>query len=247
MRKKSFACVMPKTILQAFMIILCGGSSGFAAEIDPGLLLLDAVRQFNGVQTYTCRLDKRVVKSGRLHEDLSIFVKYRKPAHYYFRWDKGSRAGQEVIFAAGKHGGKIMAHPGGWFRFITLRLNPDGRLAMKENRHSLRHSGLEKIISIIEADFLRSRREGLVALHYAGEDWLDDSSVWVLEGRFAKNQGYYAEKVILYIDQTLRLPVKVSVYNGKNTLLEEYVFHHLKINVGWTALDFDPDNPDYNF
>jgi negative regulator of sigma E activity len=76
---------------------------------------------------------------------------------------------------------------------------------------------------------------------------VDHSRVWVLQGKFPRNQGYYAEKVVLFLDQTLLLPIKVSVYDGEDTLLEEYVFHQLAINVGLTDHDFDPGNPDYDF
>lgn len=244
---RSFCRILTKTAMLVVMLFLFAGQPGMADEMDAGQLLRGAVRRFEAVQSYTCRLDKRVAKSGTLYEDLSISVKYKKPAHYYFRWDLGPRAGREVIFAAGKHSGKIIAHPGGWFKFMTFRLSPEGRLAMKENRHSLRHSGLEKIMHVVEADYHRSEKEGFDAIHYIGEDRVDDNRVWVLQGKFPKNRGYYAERVVLFLDQTLLLPIKVSIYDGEDTLLEEYVFHRLAINVGLTDRDFDPGNPDYNF
>ena len=118
---------------------------------------------------------------------------------------------------------------------------------MKKNRHSLKNSGLEKIMQMIKTDFHRVQQNGLNAIRYTGEERLDGSKVWVLEGCFPKNQGYYAKSVVLYIDQTLGLPVKVTIYDESDALTEEYMFHQLSINVGLTDQDFDPDNPDYNF
>jgi outer membrane lipoprotein-sorting protein len=210
-------------------------------------LLTDAIERFDTVKSYTCLLDKRVAKAGTLYEDLSIRVKYKKPTHYYFRWQAGARKGREVIFVAGKHSNKIVAHPGGLFRFMTFHLDPEGRLAMKENRHSLKNSGLEKIMEVMEADFQRAQQNGMDAIRYAGEEHFDSRKVWVLEGRFPENQGYYAKTVVLYLDQILGVPIKVSIYDESNALAEEYVFHQLAINVGFTDQDFDPDNPDYDF
>lgn len=74
-------------------------------------------------------------------------MKYKRPANCYFRWQTGTRKGREVIFAANRHNNKIVAHPGGGlFRFMTFHLDPEGRPAMKENGHSLKNSGLEKIM-----------------------------------------------------------------------------------------------------
>ena len=99
-------------------------------------LVLETVEAFQSLQDYTCRLDKRVRKNGVLYEDLSIFVKYKKPRQYYFRWDSGPRKGREVIYAAEKHNGQVIAHTGGWLRFVTLHLDPLDPLVMRENRHS---------------------------------------------------------------------------------------------------------------
>jgi hypothetical protein len=176
-----------------------------------------------------------------------VRVKYKKPTHYYFRWQTGARKGREVIFVAGKRNNKIVAHPGGLFRFMTFHLNPEGRLAMKENRHSLKNSGLEKIMQVMKTDFQRAQQNNMDAIRYTGKERFDGRKVWVLEGRFPENQGYYAKAVVLYLYQILGVPIKVSIYDESDALAEDYVFHQLAINVDLTDQDFDPDNPDYDF
>ncbi len=236
-----------RVAMLAMVLFSASAPGAMAEEVDAARLLTRAVERFETVQTYTCLLDKRVAKSGKLHEDLAIRVKFRKPANYYFRWEEGIRKGREVIFAPGRHDGKIVAHPGGWFRFMTLRLNPEGRMAMKENRHCLKNSGLVKIMRVIEVDFHRAQQQGLEALHFIGEEQIDDRTTWVVHGRFPEGRGYYASRVILFIDQTLDLPIKVSIYEGLGALVEEYLFHDLEINVPFTDHDFDPANPAYDF
>lgn len=221
--------------------------AGHAEEQDPVRLLSCAIDRYKTVQTYTCLLDKRVAKNGILYEDLSIRVKFRKPADYYFRWEEGKRKRREAIFAAGQNNGKIVAHPGGWFRFVTFHLNPEGPLAMKENRHSLGNSGLGKIMQLIEADVHRAQQNGLKAIRFLGEKRVDNQATWVVQGRFPEDRGYYAHKVVLSIDQILGLPIKVCIYDGSGTLEEEYIFRQLEINVPFTDLDINPANPAYDF
>ena len=49
------------------------------------------------------------------------------------------------------------------------------------------------------------------------------------------------------IDKSMALPVSVTIFDWSESLVEEYVFRDLKINVGFTENDFDPGNPEYNF
>lgn len=222
-------------------------SPGVAHSVNVDQIIHHSIEKFKKVYDYTCKLDKKVKKNGTIHTDLGIFVKYKKPKHYYFRWEQGGFKGQEVIFVSGRNNGKIVAHPGGVFQFVTLRLDPDGHMAMKRNHHSLRESGMEKIMSIIENDYYRSEKTGLGMIRLAGEDRIDGNDVWVIHGVFPEDRGFYAHSIVVYFDQTLRLPIKITVYDGSNTLIEEYVFRNLRINVGFREWDFDPGNPEYGF
>ena len=244
---------MKHTVLAMFIgiavlsALFAGPRQCRAADEEVRPIIMDAIERFKTVRDYTCRLDKRVDKGGVLHEDLAIQVKYKKPAHYYFRWTTGTAKGREVIFAAGRYDDQLVAHPGGFFQFVTLRLDPEGRAAMRENRHSLHHSGLEQILHLVDADYRRARNMGLEAVHLLGERHLDDRSVWCLRGSFPEHRGFYAKTVLLYIDKELHLPVKISIRDGSGRLVEEYVFHELKLDTGLSEEDFDPGNPAYDF
>ncbi len=56
----------------------------------------------------------------------------------------------------------------------------------------------------------------------------------------------YAQKIVLYIDKTLMLPIKSEVYDEKG-LFEEYLFEEIKINPTFTSVDFDENNKEYGF
>jgi hypothetical protein len=130
---------------------------------------------------------------------------------------------------------------------MTLRLDPQGYLALKENPHSLQNSGLEKIIRLIQLDVQRAQKNNPHTVQLIDEAYMDGRKVWVVQGQFPQNEGYYARKVILFIDKTLCLPIKVSIYNWSDKLVEEYIFRDLRINVGIADTDFRIDNPDYHF
>ncbi|MFC1853816.1 DUF1571 domain-containing protein, partial [candidate division CSSED10-310 bacterium] len=58
---------------------------------------------------------------------------------------------------------------------------------------------------------------------------------------------YYCQKITVYLDVEWGIPLKLLVYDWKGNLYENYEYKQLKINVGLTDKDFDPDNSDYKF
>ncbi len=58
---------------------------------------------------------------------------------------------------------------------------------------------------------------------------------------------FYAGRLVLWIDQELKLPIQVDLYDHERRLYEHYEHHDLKVNVGLTDADFDPRNPAYRF
>jgi hypothetical protein len=58
---------------------------------------------------------------------------------------------------------------------------------------------------------------------------------------------YYAGKVLLWVDEELRLPIMALIYDHDGNLYERYEHHDLRVNVGLTDADFDPKNPAYGF
>lgn len=58
---------------------------------------------------------------------------------------------------------------------------------------------------------------------------------------------YYASRAEIWIDDALRLPIKAKLWDHHGQLYEFYELRQLRINVGLTDADFDPDNPRYGF
>ncbi|MCX7862205.1 MAG: DUF1571 domain-containing protein [Bacteroidales bacterium] len=56
----------------------------------------------------------------------------------------------------------------------------------------------------------------------------------------------YAQKIVMFIDKSTLLPIKIEVYDEIG-LFEEYMFEDITINPKFSPLDFDENNKDYGF
>jgi LysM repeat protein len=58
---------------------------------------------------------------------------------------------------------------------------------------------------------------------------------------------FYAGRLVVWVDEEKHLPLQIDLYDHEGNLYEHYEHHDLKVNVGLTAVDFDPKNPAYRF
>lgn len=244
--KRNLLLLKELTVLVSVTLILTADTT-MASPRGVDALLNDTIKRFQYVSDYTCILEKKVNKNGKIYYDPKIYVKYKKPAKYYFKWEEGRFKGQEVIYAEGENNSQIVAHSGGLFGFITLYLDPEGRIAMRKNHHSLRKSGMEKIFNILEDSYYLHKKTGFGKIEMKGESRIDGRTTLIVQGDFPDKKGFYAGGIIIYLDKELMIPLKVTVYDWSGELFEEYTFHGLNLNVGWNEKDFDPENREYNF
>ncbi len=58
---------------------------------------------------------------------------------------------------------------------------------------------------------------------------------------------YYASKTEIALDQETHLPLRLAFYEPAERLYEQYDFMDVAVNPPLAEVDFDPDNPAYNF
>jgi hypothetical protein len=58
---------------------------------------------------------------------------------------------------------------------------------------------------------------------------------------------YYGGGAEFHVDKATGIPVRVVIRDWQGRLYEQYDYTEVKLNVGLTRKDFDPDNKDYNF
>jgi hypothetical protein len=216
------------------------------------------------IRDYKALLVKRERIDGELNEPEFISVKVRNrnstdgvnvPLSIYMRFLKPKDVcGRECIWVEGREESRIVAHDSGLRGVITVRLDPDGAMAMKGNRYPIYDAGIQNLVDkLID----RAKREGQ----------FDDTEVEFVEGTKINGRtctliqvkhpeqrpeyDFYLAQI--FIDDELQIPIRYAAYSwpleegGEPVLEEEYTYLRLELNVGLTDEDFNPDNPEYEF
>jgi len=74
-----------------------------------------------------------------------------------------------------------------------------------------------------------------------------DSPTDIKAGQKVLVPNHYCRRAITWTDAKTKLLTKLEIYDWSNKLYEYYEFKDMKLNVGLTDKDFDPDNPNYKF
>lgn len=193
------------------------------------------------------KVRNRKVSGGQLVQPFSVYVGFLKPA---------AVKGREVIYVENRNDGKMTAHEGGFKgRFLpTVQLPVDGMLAMRGQRYPLTEIGVEKmIIKLIERGEKAMRYEDVTCEFRKGAK-LKDRVCTVLEVTQPTQRPdaeFYQAQV--FMDDELNMPIRYVAYHWPTQkgqpgeVIEEYNYLNLKVNVGLTDADFDPQNNAYNF
>jgi outer membrane lipoprotein-sorting protein len=58
---------------------------------------------------------------------------------------------------------------------------------------------------------------------------------------------YYAARGTVWVSPESLLPTRIEIFDADGELYERYFYRDVRLNIGLTDLDFDPENPDYRF
>lgn len=219
--------------------------------------LEDAIRQMDAnVRDYSCTFKKRELVDNKLSDQQSMFVKMRmQPFSVYFYFLDQSVQGQEALYVAGKNNGNLLAHPTGIKQALvgTLSLAPNDPQAMDGNRYPITDFGMRRLA---ERFLERSKYEmqfGECNVRIV-EARIDGRVCTCVETVHPVKRAEFRYNVSrLYIDNELNLPIRCEGYDwperagDQPQLIEEYTYTSLKLNQGFTDMDFDAANPQYTF
>lgn len=226
----------------------------------------ECLQRVQEIRDYTCVLVKRERVKGRLGAPEYIRAKVRHdrnmaetdaaPFSIYMKFYRPNRlAGREVLFVKGHHDDQMLVRKGGrGFPSLTTSLDPEGILAMRENRYPITEFGLQRLIErMIEIGTSESEYgECIVRISEGAE--VDDRTCTCIEIEHPQMRDYFQYHLArLYLDDELQVPIRFESYdwpdeeNQGPLLKEEYTYCRLKLNVGLTDADFDRDNPTYGF
>jgi outer membrane lipoprotein-sorting protein len=201
------------------------------------------------VENYRAIFHKQERVEGRLMEEETVLLKFKRPFKVYMKWIKKPYKGRELLYVEGWNDNRMMVRDSGIMGIMTVNINPKGSLAMKGNRHPVTESGLDHLVKLLGNDMRRGVKEKELEFKDVGEEILygrRTRRVEVLSPR-DKARDYYCYRAVLNLDLERRVPIKIQIYDWENNLIENYGYEDLRFNVGISDADFSPKNPEYKF
>ncbi len=215
------------------------------------------------VSDYTATFAKQERVDGTLTDRQVMQIKMRHaPFSVYMKWLVGNK-GRQVLYVDGQNEGKMLVQLGGWkSRFPALKLDPNGKIALKESRYPITKAGLLELVRTA-IDYRRHDLKNFkdVRCHVVEDQEFDKRNCYafVIEYVSPKASETY-RKCVTYIDKELSVPILVknfawpdeSAAEGEksldeSTLVEYYSFSDIKLELKMANSEFDRKNKIYKF
>lgn len=212
-------------------------------NVNISAYLKKAVQKYNQIDDYTCLFHKKEMIGNKIIDQKNIFLKYRRPKNIYMKWTEGEKKGSEVLYAQGKYKDKVVVK----VKKMSISVDPNGFLALKNNRHPVTEIGIGHLIDMVQKNYSKSLNQHEGTIQFEKDSVIDGRKVLLFKAVFPENQGYYAPKVLISLDAEWGLPLKIEAYDTKDNFLAMYAYTDIKFNVGLSEKDFDKKNPAYSF
>lgn len=218
------------------------------------------------IDDYTCVLYKREQVEGKVlgWQSMAVKVRHKKmegdelkvPFSVYMRFLAPSKvAGREVLYVENENNGDLIARRGGRRSpNVTFQLIPTSPLAMLDNRYPITEIGFKnlakRLIEVLEQE-VNSGAGELEVWENAKIGDRECTHYRLTHHAPRPDLTYHMAEVS--VDDGLGIPIRYGAYDfprekdGKPQVLEQYVYTEIRINVGLTDEDFDPENPNYEF
>jgi hypothetical protein len=215
---------------------------------EEGLPVIESLKD------YSATLVRRERIRGKLSKYEYVFVKIRhQPFSVYARFlSPASVKGQEVVYVAGQNQGNLWAHRA--HMPIKVSLNPQGMIAMAGRHYPLTEIGLVNLVRRLAEVGRQDVRYGECTVKYFTAAKLNQRVCTVIQVAHPVPRDVFRFHLArVFVDDELKMPIRYESYDwpsepgGEPELIEEYSYLDLKLNNGFTDLDFSTLNPDYRF
>ena len=193
----------------------------------------------------SAKIRNRKVKDGKVVVPFAVYMKFLKP---------DSVAGREVIWVEGANDNKIVAHETGLLSFKRFHLPPDGFIAMMGQRYPITDIGIQNLIEQLLVRGEHDLKYGECKVNFYKGAKVDKYVCTLIEVLHPVQRDHFTfYRARIYIDETLGIPVHYAAWtwptedDGEPLLDESYTYRKIKLNVGLTDADFDPDSEAYAF
>jgi hypothetical protein len=236
-------------------------------SLDPVLeLARQALNQMqNEVEDYSGRMIKRERIKGVLGGEVQMEFKIRtrresdgkvkRPLSAYLRFlEPKSARGREVIWTEGANGNKLTGHEGGFLNLVRVELDPKGMLAMIDNKYPITEIGLTRLVEKLIEKGERDRLIGPCEVQIVEDQRVGDRVCRLIQVTHPQPDPRFDFHIAqIFIDTERMIPLRYAAFmwptesGGEPLLEEEYTYLDVKLNVGLTDTDFDPNNSAYNY
>jgi outer membrane lipoprotein-sorting protein len=220
-----------------------------APKPDADKWVREAEEAIAKVDNYTFTFHKLERINGKMWPAETVLTKFKRPFMVFMVWPKDPYMGRHTLYVKGRFSNKLCAREGSGFKKAmgSMCLDPTGSLAMEGNRHPATDAGLENLINKIGGNMRRAIKADELELKDHGNETVYGRQTQKLEGILPKDKakGYYAYRVIVWLDTGLKVPIKVQVYDWDNLMVEEYGFEDVKFNAGLTDDDFNVETIEF--
>jgi hypothetical protein len=234
--------------------------AGQTHPLDAALVLAKQVLQNidDNVRDYTAIVIKQERIGSELTPEEICEVKMRnKPFSVYMKFLAPEKLkGQEALYVEGANENKLVGHAGSGIKALagSVWLDPRGPLAMLGQRYPITELGIanltKRLIEVGEHD----RRYGECYVSRNDDAKVGDRPCILITVMHPVRRPVFIFHIArIFIDKQLMVPLHYEAYDWPQQpgeappLLERYTYANLKLNVGLTDADFDPNYPEYHF
>ncbi len=266
-RREAVGCILAGSLATGLSLLgqsVRADDTRVAAIVKSGEaagVLMPALRQAREIQTalkkikdYTATFYKdELVGKNRITQQMTMKMR-ETPLSVYLRFQKDVD-GREVLFVEGKNDGKALIKGSGLEALVgTLKLAPDNKRVMEENRYPLNMIGLTNMMNKLVKQWETDLDSTDITVKMFPNAKVATVECKVFESTRAKKsvEGQF-HITRLYVDKATSLPVRVEQLDfpakagDQPAILEQYTYLDLKTNVGLTDADFDSKNKAYKF
>lgn len=234
--------------------------------LDPVLeLAQQALTQMqSNVKDYAGKLIKRERIGGKLGAEVHMEFKIRNPhrnqdrqiplsVYLKFLEPKSAR-GREVIWVEGRNDNKLIGHEGGFLNLLRVELEPTGMVAMLDNKYPITEIGLLRLVEKLIEKGQRDRAVGPCEVSVHENQTVGDRTCRLIQVTHPKPDSRFDFHIAqVFMDVERMVPLRYAAFlwpeqpGAEPPLEEEYTYLDLRLNVGLTEIDFDPENSNYNY
>ncbi len=216
-----------------------------AAAQDALSLLFGMETAYARVTEYTARFLRQEIVGGVLRPREEALLKYQRPGRIYLHWISGPPRGREILFVKGRDDDQMLVRePGMLSVLFTIVMAPDHPRVLQESRYPVTDVGIGRLIELVLENARHARASGGLSVlggNVAGDGECRIEVVFPRE----RSDRYCCSRVALQVDVGSGLPVGVTIYDWESRSVAEYGYRDLRVNPGFTASDFDPN--EYGF